>query len=165
MSDEKTPEHPLALDLDLVLEAEPPPGLDLTALRNLIPFVLRAEAAIGPWTVAVALVGDEQLRELHRDFMGLDTPTDVMTFPAGANDPGSRSGRGGDIIVSVPRAAEQAPEYGHTAADEVRFLVVHGLLHLCGWDDASDGDRARMLARQAQLLSSFDDLTLSGGLA
>ena len=163
--DEKTAEDPLDGDLDLVLETEPPPGLDLADLRDLIRFVLRSEAAAGPWTVAVALVGDERLRELHRDFMGLDTPTDVMTFPAEADEPGSGKVRGGDVVVSVAQAAEQAPDYGHTAADEVRFLVVHGLLHLCGWDDASEADRARMVARQAELLSSFDDLGPRGGPA
>ena len=163
--DEKTAEDPLDVDLDLVLETEPPPGLNLADLRDLIPFVLRSEAAAGRWTVAVALVADERLRELHRDFMCLDTPTDVMTFPADTEGPGSGQVRGGDLVVSVSRAAEQAPDYGHTAADEVRFLVVHGLLHLCGWDDASDADRARMLARQAELLSSFDDLTARGGPA
>ena len=121
----------------------------------MVPFVLRAEGAAGPWAVAVALVSDDRLRALHRDFMGLDTPTDVMTFPAGdarlEADP-----HGGVVVVSTDRAAEQAPDYGHAPAEEIRFLVVHGLLHLCGWDDATPADPTRMLARQTSLIAAFD---------
>ena len=146
----------LDLEVEVVAEASLPEGLDPDQLRDIVGFVLGREGASGPWQVAVAVVDDERLRALHRDFMGLDTPTDVMTFPLGDADLGAGEARGGDVVVSVERAAEQAPAFGHTAAAEVRFLVVHGLLHLCGWDDGTDEQRARMLARQAALLNSFD---------
>ena len=149
------PDRDLDLDFDLVVEKEPPPDLGLAALSVLVPFILRAEHAAGPWVVAVALVADDRLRALHRDFMGLDTPTDVMTFPA-EDDGASARTRGGDIVVSVDRATDQAPDFAHTPAEEIRFLVVHGLLHLCGWDDLTPADRARMLARQTQLLAAFE---------
>ncbi len=102
--------------------------------------------------MTLALVDDLRLRCLHREFMAVDEPTDVMTFPS---DPESGTA-GGDIAVSVERAAVQGPDYGHSAAAEVEFLLVHGLLHLCGWDDAADGDRERMLDRQAELLAAFE---------
>lgn len=116
-------------------------------------FVLREEGrdASGPWEVTLALVDDPALRELHARFMGLDSVTDVMTFPLeedGVN--------GGDIVVSVERAAAQGPDHGHTAEEEVRFLFVHGLLHLCGWDDATAALRGAMLTRQTTLLHAFD---------
>ncbi|CAA9546101.1 MAG: Metal-dependent hydrolase YbeY, involved in rRNA and/or ribosome maturation and assembly [uncultured Thermomicrobiales bacterium] len=146
----------LDLDLDVIVETGLPVDLDLDALHRLIPFVLHAEGAAGPWTVAVVLTDDDRLRTLHRDFMGLDTPTDVMTFPLSDGDVAAAEERGGDVIVSVERAAHQAAEYDQTVAQEASFLVVHGLLHLCGWDDGSDAERSRMLARQADLIAAFD---------
>ena len=149
------PATDLILDLDVVVEAPPPPDLDLEDLRNLVDFALRREGATGTWSVAVVLTDDARLRALHRDFMGLDAPTDVMTFPLDGTDPGAEATQGGDVVVSVERAAEQAVEFGQAPAAEVRFLVVHGLLHLCGWDDTTDADRSRMLSRQAELLDDF----------
>jgi rRNA maturation RNase YbeY len=64
-------------------------------------------------------------------------------------------GSGGQIYISVERAAEQAPEFGQTLSDEIAFLVLHGVLHLCGWDDDTDANRAVMLGRQAHLLEAF----------
>ncbi len=92
--------------------------------------------------------------------MGLDTPTDVMTFPADGEAGGAG---GGDVVVSVERAADQAADFGQTPAEEIRFLVVHGLLHLCGWDDATTERRSRMLDRQAELLEAFDHETGGDG--
>ena len=92
--------------------------------------------------------------------MGLDTPTAVMTFPSDGEEGGAG---GGDIVVSVERAAEQAVDFGQTPAEEIRFLVVHGLLHLCGWDDATTAQRTRMLERQSELLSAFDRCAGSDG--
>ncbi len=152
--------HPLDLDLDLVMDHPPPADLDLDCLRQLVAFVLRSEGASGSWSLAVVLSDDERLRRLHRDFMGLDTPTDVMTFPADGETGGAS---GGDIVVSVERAAEQAVDFGQTPAEEIRFLVVHGLLHLCGWDDATTEQRSRMLDRQSELLSAFDRRTGGDG--
>ncbi len=147
----------LALDLDVIVEAELPPDLDLDALRDLVGFVLRSEGVTGSWAVAGVLTDDERLRALHRDFMGLDTETDVMTFPLAetGSDTDPDQGQGGDIVVSVERAAAQAPAYGHTTAQEIAFLVVHGLLHLCGWTDRTAQERAAMLAHQTALLEEF----------
>ncbi|MER3437103.1 MAG: rRNA maturation RNase YbeY, partial [Chloroflexota bacterium] len=78
--------------------------------------------------MSFALTTDEHLRELHHRFMGIDEETDVMTFPL--DEDGEH---GGDIVISVDRAEEQAAETGHGLSDEIRFLAVHGLLHLCGW--------------------------------
>jgi probable rRNA maturation factor len=81
--------------------------------------------------------------------MGIDEQTDVMTFPAGEEE---EREAGGDIVISIDRAAEQGPEHGHTTAEEVAFLIVHGVLHLCGWDDHAAEDRAAMLERQREIL-------------
>ncbi len=146
---------PLDLDFDIVVEAELPAGLDLDWLRRLARFALEQEGASGAWAVAVALVDDSRLQDLHREFMAVDEPTDVMTFPS--DEPGAG---GGDIAVSVERAAEQGPAFGHSAAEETDFLVVHGLLHLCGWDDPTPEDRAAMLTRQAEIIALFQQREL-----
>lgn len=141
---------PLTVSVDVIEEMTiPPPGTvdDLTAdVRG----ALSAEGRDGPWDVAVALVSDDALMRLHRDFMGLDSETDIMTFPRGSGE------QGGDIAISVERATDQSGRHGLTPWEEVRFLVVHGVLHLCGWDDGGDEDRAAMLARQTQILASMD---------
>jgi len=149
------------IDLEVLVEAISPEGLDAEQLGSLVSFVVgHAGPADARWTLAVVLTGDEQLRALHRDHMGLDTNTDVMTFPR-SDDPESDGDWGGDVVVSVERAAEQGPEFGHSALQEVRFLVVHGLLHLCGWDDGTDEARAAMLDEQTRLIGLFDGLPKS----
>lgn len=145
------PPPPLDLALDILVEAPLPVGFDLGRLERLARIALEQEGATGRWAVAVALVDDRRLQDLHRDFMGIDEPTDVMTFPS--DEPGTS---GGDIAVSVDRAASQGPAFGHSAAEETAFLVVHGLLHLCGWDDPTPDDRAAMLARQTEIMRLFN---------
>jgi probable rRNA maturation factor len=142
--------EPLDLEFDLIIETGLPPGFSADAATRLALFVLEQEGMSGPWSVAVALVDDDRLRELHREFMGIDEPTDVMTFPAELPGEG-----GGDIAISVDRAAVQGPEHGLDPASETLFLIAHGLLHLCGWTDALPEERERMLARQTELLSGF----------
>ncbi len=143
---------PFDLEFDLLTETEAPADFSPERAERLARHLLGAEQAAGSWSVAVALVDDFRLQELHRDFMGIDEPTDVMTFAAGIPGMG-----GGDIVISVDRAAEQGPEHGLTAAEETMFLISHGLLHLCGWEDATDTERAVMLDRQREIIASFGE--------
>ncbi|HEV2527940.1 MAG TPA: rRNA maturation RNase YbeY [Thermomicrobiales bacterium] len=126
-------------------------------LDELVRHVLLAEGSTGSWEVALVCVSDERLQRMHADFMGIDEPTDVMTFEHEPEDgePG-RPVRGGDIVISVDRAAEQSEAGGNDAAREVLFLVTHGVLHLTGWTDASPADRAAMLDRGEALLSAWE---------
>jgi len=149
----RPPASELRIDVDVVLQTVIPIGFKLDSLPNLAEHVLRAEEQRGQWDVAIVLTDDAVLRTLHRDFMGIDTETDVMTFPSG--EAVAESANGGDIVISIERAADNARAVGHSTWEEARFLVVHGLLHLCGWNDASEAERARMLKRQQELLDSF----------
>jgi probable rRNA maturation factor len=129
-------------------------AIDPRRLERLADFILQSEDQGGVWEIALVLTTDPHLRELHRDFMNIDSETDVMTFPV---EPAPEEApRGGDIIVSVDRAREQAPLYDHVVEQEIEFLTVHGLLHLCGWDDVEADDRAKMLSRQGELVQSFN---------
>lgn len=90
--------------------------------------------------VSITFVDDEYMQELNYEYRGIDAPTDVLSFPqleTGQPElPLSESAAVplGDIVISVERAAAQATEYGHSLEREIGFLVVHGLLHLLGYD-------------------------------
>jgi rRNA maturation RNase YbeY len=139
----------LDLSFSVVREAEAPPGVADDDLESLAVFVLSTEGATGSWQVTVALVDDARLQSLHREFMGIDTPTDIMTFPVDES-PGEI--QGGELVISVDHAVTQASAWGLSPDEEIAFLVVHGLLHLCGWRDDADEQRQRMLDRQRELI-------------
>lgn len=147
-------DNDLSVELDVIPQINLPPDFAPQELPELAESVLIAEGASGIWSVAVVFTDDASLRTLHRDFMGIDTETDVMTFPA--DNPAGAASKGGDIVISVERAADHAANFHQSAWEESRFLVVHGLLHLCGWADETDEQRSQMLARQAELLELFE---------
>jgi len=124
-------------------------------LRAVAEAVLRHEGRSAELTLVVT--DDEGIQALNRDFLGLDTPTDVLSFSA-QEDGGpfivapEAAGYLGDVIVSYPRAVEQAQEHGHTTDQELNLLVVHGLLHLLGYDHAATDQEAVMWARQETIL-------------
>lgn len=153
----------LQLNTEIFLEASVPSDITEAGLDALVAFGLTAEGAGGPWRIEVVLADDALLRRLHDEFMGLDLPTDIMTFPD--HDDAAPDGpiNGGQIYISVERAAEQAADFGQTVPDEIRFLVLHGVLHLRGWNDDTDPKRDAMLARQTHLLREFDRRHLQPG--
>ena len=125
-------------------------------LRAVARAVLHHEGRAGE--LAVVITGDEGIRSLNRNFLGLDAPTDVLAFPTqeeggpfvAAPEAG---GYLGDVIVSYPRAEAQAREQGHPTEQELDLLIVHGILHLLGYDHATEEDKAAMWARQEAILS------------
>jgi probable rRNA maturation factor len=96
--------------------------------------------------VDVMLADDRTLRRLNREWRGKDKATDVLSFPAAAEMAGIHAG---DLAISFDTAAKQAKEHGHTLRDEVRILMLHGLLHLAGMDH--EVDRGEMAEREAEL--------------
>jgi probable rRNA maturation factor len=112
---------------------------------------------LGPDSVdadmTIVLTDDAQLHELNREFLGMDAPTDVLSFPASESDPETGTPYLGDILISIPRAAQQAQAAGHTVEAEVQLLVVHGTLHLMGYDHAEAEEKAPMWSAQAEVLS------------
>ena len=90
-------------------------------------------------TFTCLITSDSELQNLNSQFLGHDYPTDVLSFPAGATE-----SELGDLAVSADRAEEQAQELSHTRVDEIRVLMLHGVLHLTGMDHESDcGEMAR----------------------
>lgn len=112
--------------------------------------------------LSIVLTDDARLQELNRDFLGIDAPTDVLSFPASETDPETGARYIGDIVISVPRARTQAEAGGHPLESEVQLLVVHGVLHLLGHDHASPDEKARMWKAQAEILDTLglDDIQI-----
>ena len=109
----------------------------------------KAAAAIGKdgAFATIAFVSDQSIRRLNRQFRGIDKATDVLSFPADDSD------NLGDIAISVETAARQAKENGLEFDDEVAQLILHGLLHLCGYDHETDnGEMNRLEVRMRKKL-------------
>ena len=126
---------------------------DLSLLEGAARAALDHQSADGDLTLV--LTDDEQLRRLNRDYLGVDAPTDVLSFPASETDPETGAPYLGDILLSVSRAAEQARAASHPLADEARLLVVHGVLHLLGHDHAEADEKAKMWQAQAEILEGL----------
>lgn len=110
-----------------------------------------AEAVQVAGEVSVLLTGDAHIRALNRQFRGKDKATDVLSFPAASPFSG---GHAGDLAISLETALRQAAELGHTLQIEVKVLLLHGLLHLAGFDHEMDsGEMARREARLRKQLA------------
>jgi probable rRNA maturation factor len=109
--------------------------------------------------LTIVLTDDEQLQDLNRDYRDIDAPTDVLSFPASESDPETGRRYIGDILISVQRAEEQAAAAGHALESELQLLIVHGVLHLLGYDHGEAEEKARMWAAQFAVLAK---LGLSG---
>lgn len=122
----------------------------LDALERAALLTLFHEQADGDLTIV--LTDDEQLRQLNRDYLENDEPTDVLSFSASETDPETGRRYLGDILISIPRAMQQAHDRGHTLLAETQLLVVHGTLHLLDHDHVRAWEKARMWKAQAEIL-------------
>ena len=116
---------------------------------------LRYEQTPETSELSIVVGDDEQLRELNFQYRAIDLPTDVLSFPAGEADPESGNFYIGDIILSYPRASEQAEAGGHPVKAELQLLVVHGVLHLLGYDHGDAEEKERMWSKQASILAEL----------
>ena len=126
-------------------------------LRRVAAEVLRQEGAAGETELSLIITDDETIRELNRRFRDVDAPTDVLAFGAGTEErfvsaPESPSYLG-DVVISYQRALAQAEELGHAVAEELKLLVIHGILHLLGYDHQEEADAQKMREREEHILS------------
>lgn len=128
------------------------PGVDREELRGFLDQLTRRVAR--GRTIACLIANDAEVRRLNRQFRGKNQATDVLSFP-----PAIPNGLAGDIAISIDRARIQAAERGHSLADELRILMLHGALHLAGMDHESDsGEMARAESRWRKKLGLPDGL-------
>jgi probable rRNA maturation factor len=107
--------------------------------------------------LAIVITDDVQLHQLNWDFLGIDAPTDVLAFPSDEVDPDTESQYLGDVIISYERAAQQAASEHHSLENELQLLVVHGVLHLLGYDHDNQEQKTRMWAIQELVLGYIRD--------
>lgn len=105
--------------------------------------------------ISLVMVGNEQIRELNRQYLGIDAPTDVLSFPAGDINPESGNIFLGDILIAFPYVQVQAETANHGLGDELQVLMVHGILHLLGYDHGEEAERIRMWKMQAEILEAI----------
>jgi probable rRNA maturation factor len=144
------------IQIDESLEADPLlAGLDQAIIERAAQQTLQHAGADASAEATIVLSDDAQLQALNRQFLAIDAPTDVLSFPGGETDPDSEALYLGDVIVSLSRAQAQAAAAGYALQDELQLLVVHGVLHLLGHDHAEEEEKARMWAAQAVILESL----------
>jgi probable rRNA maturation factor len=101
-----------------------------------------------PEEIIVVFVSDARMKGIHREFMSVDGPTDVITF------------QHGEIIISVETAEQQAKRFSTTFSHELRLYLVHGLLHLAGLDDLTEDDLTKMAAAQEQIVRGLEEVSV-----
>jgi probable rRNA maturation factor len=147
---------PYDISIEIAVEA---PHLDVEALHHLAVRVMAGEKVTEGTALAILMVGDDEIRQMNHQFLGIDEPTDVLSFPDEVDDfvQGlSEEQLLGDIAISLPTAERQAAEAGHPLDSELAHLLTHGILHLCGYDHVDSAeDEARMREREEHYLGDL----------
>ena len=145
------PYYAIVLKIDAALAGQ----VERASLRAAARAALEQQQALGPGALSLMITDDAALRRLNREFLGIDRPTDVLSFPSAETDPESGVTYYGDIAISLPRARAQARAAKHALLAEMQLLVVHGVLHLLGHDHARAREQAKMWRAQAAILAAL----------
>jgi probable rRNA maturation factor len=131
--------------------------VDEGSLRRVAAEVLSQEGIEEETELSLIIIGDEAICELNRRFRGVDAPTDVLAFGTGADEHFVTAPESppywGDVVISYQRALAQAEELGHSVAEELELLVIHGILHLLGYDHQEETDTRIMREREERIWS------------
>ncbi|WP_213975252.1 rRNA maturation RNase YbeY [Tepidanaerobacter acetatoxydans] len=132
-------------------------------INKAVNTAISVEKVSGDLEVSIALVDDEYIQKLNRQYRSLDASTDVLSFAMRETvfeECGSFEFQEeellGDVVISLEKAKEQAVEYGHSFEREVGFLVVHGILHLLGYDHEVGEEKVVMRQREEEILKAID---------
>ncbi len=135
--------------------------VDEVWVRRITQHVLKAEGVASPLEISLVFTDSETVQRLNRDYRGVDEPTDVLAFymlPGKTTNnlpfilPPDGITRLGEIIISYPQAVEQAKKQEHSVAQELALLIIHGILHLLGYDHEKPEEEAKMRTREKELL-------------
>ena len=144
--------------VSIVSHREPEP-LDFGAFERLAQFALKMEGVPEGTELSIALVDEDEIAALNERYRGKSGPTDVLSF--GCDEPCPTPGDEpitlGDVVIAPSLAERQAEDLGHSVEHELDVLLVHGVLHLLGYDHEDDDDAAAMEARQAAILDAYAD--------
>ncbi|MCD6519889.1 MAG: rRNA maturation RNase YbeY [Anaerolineae bacterium] len=146
--------------IDVQIAPEFSENLSVEGIRRVAQAVLAHQGQPEGTALTIVITDDTQVHQLNRQFRGVDRPTDVLAFAA-------REGKEsfitpeevplylGDVIISYPTAQAQAAEYGHSVQRELALLIIHGCLHLLGYDHEEEKERQRMWALQEEILQGL----------
>ena len=134
--------------------------IDGAWVKKIVRQVLKAEGVVPPYEVSLVFTDSETVRRLNRDYRGVDELTDVLAFYMFAREgtdssfalPPDGVTRLGEVMISYPQAVEQAKEQGHSAQRELALLIIHGILHLLGYDHEKPEEERKMRDRERELL-------------
>ncbi len=121
-------------------------------LRELFETICRNTARLEGFDhgeISIALVDNEEIRGLNKKYRDVDEATDILSFPLGDEILG-------DIIISVERAVSQAEEYGHSLKRELCYLLIHGVLHILGYDHKNTGEKDEMRKKEERVLGELN---------
>ncbi len=127
-------------------------GLSRSTIQRIVDFVSQQENQTFIGKLSIAFVEREEARKIKKDFFHQDCDTDVISFFYGKNEPDDIWG---EIIISPEKAIEQAQEFSMSFDQEMKLLLIHGLLHLFGYNDIEPSERTQMEKRQGELLDAF----------
>ena len=150
---------------EINIDIKPPYRRRLTQkwLREVVAATLSAQKIDRPVELSLIITGDEEVHKLNREYRGIDATTDVISFALSENTDGTefitppdQISRLGEVIISYPQAVRQAKENKQTIKAELAWLVVHGLLHLLGYDHQDDKSETVMRKREDKILKEVD---------
>jgi probable rRNA maturation factor len=155
------PDSPVTIEF--IVDDDVHAAWDTGRLQSLVSGIIERELPVvaQTYTLSLHLVSDTTIRALNADHRAIDRATDVLSFPlhdASADGevgfvlPPDEPIHLGDVVVSYPRAVEQAADYGHSVEREVAYLVAHGVLHVLGYDHELDSERQVMRQREEEAL-------------
>jgi probable rRNA maturation factor len=121
-------------------------AIDADRLTQAAHAALRQQNTPADCNLTIVITDDDAVQALNQQFRGVSAPTDVLSFPF------SETGYLGDLVIAYPYASQQATREGHPLMDNMMLLVVHGVLHLLGYDHDTQANRAAMWAQQAAIL-------------
>ena len=132
--------------------------IDYNYLNKIIDKTLEMEG-VSASNFSIVFIDDEKMHELNKTYRGIDRTTDVLSFAFEDNNKLCYNIRQlGEIFVSIPKMQAQASEYGHSETRELAFLVVHGLLHLLGYDHTKgEAEEKEMFEKQELVLNEFEE--------
>ncbi|MBZ4225268.1 rRNA maturation RNase YbeY [Bacillus wiedmannii] len=152
----------MSLLIDFIDETEEVKEEYVNLIREILEKAAQMEKIEDGAELSVTFVDNERIREINRDYRDKDQPTDVISFAMEEMGEGEMEIVGaemprmlGDLIISIPRAKEQAEEYRHSFDRELGFLALHGFLHLLGYDHMTEEDEKEMFGRQKEILEAF----------
>lgn len=143
----------LNVGVDVRVENAPPGVTEASFVQRVLTAAANHIGVYGE--VSVSFVSDEEIHALNRTYRDVDRPTDVLSFGMEEEESAPGVRMLGDIVISLPTAQRQAGEYGHSLEREVGFLLVHGFLHLNGYDHETAEDERDMFNIQEQVLDSI----------